>query len=140
MQNFENHVRTPTMIIACAVLYLLAIVLAVVSLFTAQVPTAVSVIVASIAGLLTAVSARLYGLSVQDRVVRLEMELRLERVLDGELKDRIHEFTLTQLIALRFASDAELPELARKTFDDGLVKGSEIKRLIKDWQPDHLRV
>jgi hypothetical protein len=85
------------------------------------------------------VSARLMVLKVQDRVIRLEERLRYERVLPAELKARIGEFTVDQLVALRFASDAELPGLARKVLDDKMSDRKPIKQMVKTWKPDYLR-
>jgi hypothetical protein len=76
---------------------------------------------------------------VQDRVIRLEMRLRLAQVLPVDMRPRIPEFTPAQLISLRFASDAELPALARKVLDDKMNNRKAIKQLIKDWQGDYLR-
>jgi uncharacterized membrane protein YciS (DUF1049 family) len=86
-----------------------------------------------------ALYSRLFALRVQDRVIRLEMLLRLERILPSDLKSRIHEFTLGQLIALRFASDAELPELSRLVLVQKLTGGKAIKQSIQNWQADGLR-
>jgi hypothetical protein len=97
-------------------------------------------ILAGLTGALCSVMARSYSTKVQDRIIRLEMRLRMERVLPPDLAVRIGEFTLGQLIALRFASDAELPELARKVLAEKIEKRSEIKKLIKDWQADWHRV
>jgi hypothetical protein len=83
--------------------------------------------------------ARIFALTVQDRVIRLEMRLRLRELLPPDLVARIPEFTTGQLVALRFAGDAELPALARRVLDERLVDRKAIKRLIRDWQPDHLR-
>jgi Family of unknown function (DUF6526) len=83
--------------------------------------------------------ARTFAMKVQDRVIRLEMRLRLGELLSAELRPRIPEFTAGQLISLRFASDAELPALARKVLDDKLGDSKAIKQLIKDWQGDYLR-
>jgi hypothetical protein len=83
--------------------------------------------------------ARLMALSVQDRVIRLEERLRYERLLPADLKPRIGEFTLNQLISLRFASDAELPALARKVLDEKVNDRKTVKQLIKNWKPDYLR-
>ena len=44
-----------------------------------------------------------------------------------------------QLVAMRFAGDAELPELARKVLDEKLTDRNTIKKMIRDWQPDDLR-
>lgn len=82
---------------------------------------------------------RIFVLTVQDRVVRLEERLRYERLLPSDLKLRIGEFTLGQLVSLRFASDAELPALARKVLDEKLTDRKAIKLLIKNWKPDYLR-
>jgi Family of unknown function (DUF6526) len=83
--------------------------------------------------------ARLFALTVQNRVIRLEERLRYERILPEDLKARIGEFSTGQLIALRFASDAELPGLARKVLDGNVKTGKEIKQMIQNWRPDYLR-
>jgi Family of unknown function (DUF6526) len=82
---------------------------------------------------------RTFPLTVQDRLIRLEMRLRLERLLPAELKARIPDLTLPQLIALRFASDAELPVLAREVLDQKLTRPKDIKQTVLDWQADHVR-
>jgi len=84
-------------------------------------------------------SARLFALSVQDRVIRLEERLRYQRLLPADLQARIDEFTVAQLVSLRFASDAELPTLARKVLDEKLNERKAIKQLVKNWKPDYLR-
>ncbi len=93
----------------------------------------------AIALVLVALYARMFALTVQDRVIRLEMRLRLEQVLPLDLKPLIPQFTLNQLVALRFASDAELPELARRVQEDKINDRKTIKQLIKTWRPDYLR-
>jgi hypothetical protein len=67
------------------------------------------------------------------------MRLRLGQILPADLKPRIGEFTVGQLVALRFASDAELPTLARKVLDERIASRAEIKKLVTDWQADELR-
>lgn len=83
--------------------------------------------------------ARIFALTVQDRVIRLEMRMRLERLLAPDLRPRIAEFTVPQLVSLRFASDGELPALARQVLDEKLNDRKTIKRRIKSWQADYLR-
>ena len=102
--------------------------------------------VSSVVSLLMAVAifvgigtARGMVLKVQDRLIRLEERLRFERVLPADMHARISEFTIDQLVALRFASNAELPELARKVLDEKIVDRKEIKQLIKTWRPDFAR-
>jgi uncharacterized membrane protein YciS (DUF1049 family) len=98
----------------------------------------ITVVVAA-ALLIGFLSARMMALSVQDRVIRLEERLRYERLLPADLKPRIGEFTVSQCVALRFASDAELPALARKVLDEKLNQRKAIKQLVKNWNPDYLR-
>jgi Family of unknown function (DUF6526) len=82
---------------------------------------------------------RIFPLAVQDRVIRLEMRLRLAEALPADLRPRVVELTPQQLIALRFASDAELPELVRAVLEGRLRRQAEIKGQIRSWQADHLR-
>ena len=82
---------------------------------------------------------RVFAVTVQDRVIRLEERLRMEALLSADLKSRIPESSPQQLVALRFASDAELPALARRVLDESLTDQKAIKRLIKEWRADHLR-
>lgn len=84
-------------------------------------------------------SARAMALTVQNRLIRLEMRLRLKDVLSGDLLARSRKLTVRQLIALRFASDAELPALVERTLSGEFAKPRDIKRAITDWQPDYLR-
>jgi uncharacterized protein DUF6526 len=83
--------------------------------------------------------ARVFALTVQDRVIRLEMRLRMRELLPADLIPRIPEFTAAQLVALRFASDRELPALARQVLEQRMNNRKAIKQLVKEWQADHLR-
>ena len=82
---------------------------------------------------------RIFPLRAQDRVIRLEMQLRLRQILPEDLQNRLGELRPGQIVGLRFASDAELPDLVREALDQGL-SGDEIKKRIKDWQGDDWRL
>lgn len=97
-------------------------------------------ILVSIALLVMALLARIFALGVQDRVIRLEEKIRYERLLPDDLKPRIGEFTISQLVALRFACDAELPALARRVLDAKISERKAIKQMVQNWRPDYQRV
>ena len=96
-------------------------------------------VVVAAALLTAAVLSRIQALTVQDRVIRLEMRLRLRGVLPPDLQPNVDALTHRQLVALRFASDAEMAELVREVLAGKLSTGKEIKMRIKSWQPDWLR-
>jgi hypothetical protein len=93
----------------------------------------------AVALVMTLVYARTFALKAQDRLIRLEMRLRLA-TLAPDLSSRFGEFTVNQLTSLRFAGDGELPDLARKVLSERLDDRKAIKRQIRDWQGDYWRV
>lgn len=88
---------------------------------------------------LAVAAARTQALRVQDRVIRLEMRLRLRDILPAALAARVMELSTGQLVGLRFAADAELPGLVERCLKGELKDREAIKKEIKDWQPDFLR-
>ena len=139
-QTFENHTRiVPAYHMGAFGLLFINLLWSwyrVVRNFSAD---AVVALLLAVALLLIFFHARIFALTVQDRVIRLEMRLRMEKLLPAELWSRIPDFTTGQLVALRFASDEELPELARKVLTENLTDRKSIKRMIKKWNPDYLR-
>ncbi len=97
-------------------------------------------LVVSIALLVLAALVRMNPLRVQDRVIRLEESLRYYQLLPEELARRAASLTTAQTIALRFASDEELEGLVREVLEGRLTKPDEIKRAVKSWRADTLRV
>ena len=83
---------------------------------------------------------RNFATTLQDRIIRLEEQLRFERLFPDDLRSRIPEFTRAQFVALRFASDSELPVLARAALDQRITDTGAIKQMVKEWRADHLRV
>ncbi|HXT20494.1 MAG TPA: DUF6526 family protein [Thermoanaerobaculia bacterium] len=94
----------------------------------------------AVALVLFAWSVRTFDTRLQDRIIRLEMRLRLATLLPEDLRGRIGELRVGQLIALRFAPDAEIPALVREVLEGRLQKGGDIKQRIQTWEPDYFRV
>jgi len=83
---------------------------------------------------------RFMPVKAQDRIIRLEERARLERILPSDLRGRVGELSASQLIAIRFAPDDEAPDLTRRALNGELKSQSEIKRAIRNWRADQLRV
>lgn len=96
-------------------------------------------ILLALALVLLALFVRTFGARLQDRIIRMEMRQRLAAVLPADLQPRIAELREGQLIGLRFAADAELPDLVRATLSERLGN-ADIKRRIKTWEPDYFRI
>ncbi len=140
-QNFANHTRLvpPFHYVALPIL-LVNFVWAVRGLFSGITFDASLNVLVAVALIIVALFARVFALKAQDRVIRLEMRLRMRELLPEDLQGRINDFTPTQMVGLRFAGDAELPELARKALDENITKATPIKKMITDWQGDYFRV
>lgn len=138
-QNFQNHVRQVPGFALGNLVLMVNLVGRLVALRHGISFGGVMDVLVSAALIALFTMGRTSVLSVQDRLIRLEMRLRLAGILPADLVPRIPEFTVAQLVSLRFAGDAELPALARKVLDEKLSDRKTIKRLVKDWQADYLR-
>jgi uncharacterized membrane protein YciS (DUF1049 family) len=140
-QSFENHAKLVPAYHGAATLLLLVPTL----WFAYRAATDFSVdalmFVLFCGGVVTAaLFARLFPLGVQDRVIRLEERMRLERLLPEDLQSRVGDLTTDQLIGLRFAPDEELPGLTRSVLDGSLSDRTSIKQAVKNWHADHQRI
>jgi len=139
-QNLSNHTRyDPVFHFFILPVFSLLLLASIVHLFMRPELHSVVLVVVAIAMSAVIFKLRLYPIKVQDRIIRLEERLRLATLIDLALRPRIAEFTESQLIALRFASDAELPALAARALNEKLA-APEIKKAIQQWRPDNWRV
>jgi hypothetical protein len=139
-QTFANHSRfdPPFHFFVLPVFLVLAIAMMVHFVWRPSLHSAL--MFAGAAALATLASkTRMYALKVQDRVIRLEEQLRLKALLPEPLRSRIPELTEGQLVALRFASDAEVAKLAERALNEKLSR-ADIKKAIQTWRPDYWRV
>jgi len=119
---------------------LLAILFGIYRVATAPALDTAVALITGFALMLSLALGRTTALRVQDRLIRLETRLRLQQVLPADLQGQIDSLTVGQLVALRFASDAELPELTRRVLADKLTDRTAIKKQVTDWQGDTLRI
>jgi uncharacterized protein DUF6526 len=144
-QNYANHAKlVPLFHFVTVGILVINLIWSLVRLFSGLpgVPffdRLLNVAVAAALGLL-AWYARTFPLKAQDRIIRLEERLRLERLLPADLKPRIGDLRASQLIALRFASDEELPDLARAVLASEVTGPDEIKKRVRAWRADHFRM
>jgi hypothetical protein len=139
-QNLDNHVRY------LPAYHFVAFPLFAINFFYALYQAVVNFSGATLVGLLLAVAlillfflARTMVVTVQDRVIRLEERLRMRALLPADLQPRIDDFSVRQLVALRFAGDDELPALARKVIDGKIEDQKAIKKMVANWRADHQR-
>lgn len=140
-QSFANHARMRPAFHIATFLPLLAVLIWSAVLLMRR-PSQEHAMLFVLSLLLAAVAfwARLFALGVQDRVIRNEERIRLARLLPDDLRGRIEELTLDQLLALRFASDGEVAALTRRVLDERIAERKAIKALVREWRGDHQRI
>ena len=139
-QSYANHSRYYPLYHFVVLPILIAnAVVALRALFTTPSLAAAWGAVVAIALVLLGWSARAMALTVQDRVIRLEERLRLERILPADLQPVIPTLKRDQIVALRFAGDSELADIVRRIQHGELTGRQDIKKAVKIWRPDLLR-
>jgi hypothetical protein len=140
-QNYANHAKTvPLFHYVLLPILFVNFVAAAYGLWQAPGLSAAWSLVMAFAFIVTALFARVFALKAQDRLIRLEERMRMRALLPPDLHSRIDDFTADQMVALRFASDAELPSLAASVLGGNIRKRADIKKMIQQWRPDHCRV
>lgn len=140
-QSYSNHVRWyPLFHFVVVPLTFLNLVWQSVILYQYPSWSQAMALVFAVTVILIATAGRFQSLKAQDRTIRLEERLRFRDILPPESAAQASELPVSKIIALRFASDGELPELVRRTLSGELATSKDIKLAITDWRPDHLRV
>ena len=139
VQNYGSHRRwnAPWHFVVVPILLLNAVI-AIVLLVRAPSRGTVWAAVVALTLVVGLALLRRMALRVQDRVIRLEERLRLNRLMPDR-HEEIEELGRAQLIAIRFASDAEVPHMLDRITRGEIRTQDEIKRAIQHWRPDHLR-
>jgi hypothetical protein len=135
-QNYANHPHRPYAWQAAWVGAVVATGLLISSAYNAFSAQSLALALLGISVVLAITLLRLFALRLQNRIIRVEMQLRLARA--GRERD-LAKLTVPQLVALRFASDAELPALLDRALAEQL-SADQIKRAVQDWQADLGRV
>jgi len=140
-QNFANHRRWFPMYhyFASPVIYIYALYAVWMAISVPGMTETIHAVWALAVAVLC-LSARAMSLRVQNRLIRLEMKLRMKELLPAALNERAKALTIRQLVALRFAGDTELAGLVERTLKGDFAKNDDIKRAITDWQGDYMRV
>jgi hypothetical protein len=134
-QTYKNHRHRPTMWLVAVLLSVCGFVLALAPAVLRPAVVTIGPLLVSLALVLTVLMVRRYALALQNRIIRLEMQTRLVRLNRAADLDRL---SMPQVVALRFASDAELPGLIDKAVTERLSP-DQIKRAVTNWQGDYLR-
>jgi hypothetical protein len=142
-QNYKNHIRVypPHHLIFYPVALILTISSAV-CIFSYPFQQLQFVFITAILVLILWLAFMLrqhYALGNQNRIVRLEMRLRYYQLTQKRFELFEQQLSFNQIAALRFASDEELPELIRRAVNESLSP-NDIKKAIKDWTPDYMRL
>jgi hypothetical protein len=139
-QSYADHGRTdPAFHFFLVPISALTIIVALVNAVRHPGFNSAWLVLVSVAAGVALFKMRLYSLKVQDRLIRLEERLRLQQFLAEPLRSRISDLTVGQLVALRFASDAELPALVTRALNEKLSK-DDLKKSVTAWRPDFFRV
>jgi hypothetical protein len=134
-QNYANHAyRATAWLIAWAGAALVTM-LFLWNAYTERSLASIALVLLGLVVLLTITIVRTFALRLQDRIIRLEMRGRLARLGREQTIERL---SVKQVVALRFASDGELPALVDRALAENLSP-DQIKRAVTHWQADRLR-
>ena len=140
IQNYQNHVRWfPLFHFIVTPMLLAFLIYAIVQMVRFPDVDRAMLIFLAITLVLLHLCARIQTLTAQNRVIRLEEDLRYREVLAEDLAHKAVGLKTSQKIALRFASDKELPDLVQRTLNGDFEKPKDIKLAVKDWRGDYLR-
>lgn len=139
-QNYQNHVRYfPLFHYVITPLLLFNLIWQAVRLYQEPNWDRAENLLMAVVFILIALAARLQALTVQNRIIRLEESLRYHKILSPDLAFQAEQLPTGTKIALRFASDEELPDLVQRAINGEFKNSKEIKLAVKNWRGDYLR-
>jgi hypothetical protein len=140
-QSYDNHARWyPLWHFVAAPILTANVIVALVAVVRGPSMTTGWQLLVAIALVFAILASRNMNIMTQDRIIRGEERGRLKELLPADMQASIQEFTPDQLIGLRFASDEEVPGLAKQILDGSLTNRGAIKKAVKNWRADHMRV
>jgi len=134
-QSYDNHAHRPVLAAVAFAATLTAAGFFLAELMRFRGPLMYGIAALTVAVMCLTLISRVYIVRLQDRIIRLEMQVRLARL---GLESALPRLGIKQIVALRFASDAELPALVERAIAERLTN-DQIKRAVREWQPDRLR-
>jgi hypothetical protein len=138
-QSAKSHASSDRLFMAIALILVINVIFACVRAFHVRDAYAIYQILVAVAFVILALRVRGYGTKNQDRIIRLEEQVRYARVLPEPILTRSAALTLDQYIGLRFACDTELAALVERTLTENLTR-KQIKEAVTTWRPDHFRI
>lgn len=137
-QNYANHAHQPRLFGVGAASWLGAVILLGLSWYRGASPSYVGLFLLLFALACALTIGRVYITALQDRIIRLEMRVRCAKFLSEAQMADLERLSIKQVVALRFASDAEMPGLLERALKENLPP-TEIKKAVVNWVPDYHR-
>lgn len=134
-QTYATHVQRPRLTAGAGLFAIVALGFFIFEMLRWPSALTLGLLCLTLAVMFLVAISRVYIVRLQDRIIRLEMRVRLARIGQEAHYERL---STAHLVALRFASDAELPALMQRALGENLT-GRQIKEAIRDWQPDYYR-
>lgn len=137
-QSAAHHAHYPVPTYAATVLWLAAVIMIVGATWLGWNTREFGLVALTLAMFPVIGMSRWYIVTLQDRIIPLEMEVRCARVLPAGQDEQLVQLSPKHIVASRFASDAELGDLLTHAVREQLTPTAS-KKAVRQWRPDYLR-